>query len=111
MAASGETGPIKFFSGTDADDGAYTTALVTAVPAKKIRVLALSITVLTTAGTVALAGSGTTWTVHLGLGMPFVQVGDDDKAVYETASGSALTASNGTGVDSFINGTYCEVEP
>ena len=110
MAQIGEAGPVKYFSGSDADDGAYTTALVAAVTGKKIRVLSLSITVLTTAGTVALAGSGTTWTAHLAVGFPLVQTGLG-VPVYETASGVALTATNGAGVDSFINGTYQEVEP
>ncbi len=111
MPHIGEAGPVLYASGSDADDGAYTTALVAAVTGKKIRVLAISITVLTMAGTVALAGSGTTWTAHLGIGAPFVQVGSDRVPVYETTSGTALTATNGTGVDSFINLTFCLVEP
>ena len=105
--ASGDSSQVKYFSGSDADDGAYTTALVAAVTGKKIRVNSISITVLTTAGTVALAGSGTTWTNHIGLGIPFVQVGGP---VYETASGTALTATNGASVDSFINGSYVLVD-
>ena len=107
--ASGDAGGIKFFKGSDADDGDYTTALVAAVSGKKIRVLNLAVTVLTTAGVVTIkSGSTAILDHHLALGVPLVL--DSQRGVCETASGAALTASNATGVDSFISGAYVEIE-
>lgn len=107
--ASGDTSQIKYASGTSTSDGAWSSPLVAAVTGKKIRVLALSISVLTTAGSVALAGGAATWTVTLLVGTPLV-AGGLGVPVYETTSGAALTPSNGTGVDSFINVSYQEID-
>ena len=111
MAASGETSQVKFAIGNDADDGDYTTALVAAVTGKKIRVIGIVVTALTTAGVVSLkTGSTTIFQAHLALGTPLV-VGYTGVPVCETTSGVALTPNNGTGVDSFITCSYVEVEP
>lgn len=110
MAFSGECGPLQYASGTDTDDGDYSTPLVAAQSGKKIRVLQLTASVLTTAGTFSLKGGAATWAMHLALGSPLV-VSTQGVPVYETATGAALTPSNGSGVDSFCNVTWCTVEP
>lgn len=111
MASSGETSGYKYAVGNDADDGDYTTALVAAVTGKKIRVMGLVATVLTTAGVFSLkTGSTTIFAAHLALGSPLV-VGFTGVPVCETASGEALTPNNAAGVDSHCVVTYQEVEP
>lgn len=111
MAITGETSQLKFALGNDADDGDYSTPLVAAVTGKKIRVLSLVVTVLTTAGVFSLkSGSTTIFAQHVALGVPLV-AGVLGVPVCETASGVALTPNNATGVDSFVNITYVEVEP
>lgn len=110
MATSGETSPVKWAYGTDTDDGDYTTALVAAVTGKKIRVLSLVATVLTTAGVVSLkTGSTTIFAAHLALGAPLVLA--IPTGICETTSGAALVANNGSGVDSHVAISYVEVEP
>lgn len=110
--ASGDRSQLKFATGTDTDDGDYSTALVAAVPGKKIQVMGLTATVLTTAGTFSLksATSTTKFQAHCALGTPLV-VGYGALPICETATGEALTPSNGSGVDSFCNVSYYEVEP
>lgn len=112
MASSGDTSAPKFARGTDTDDGDYTTALVTGVTGKKIRLLQLAVSVLTTAGTVAIKSSGgsTLLTHHVALGVPLV-LGAPGIPVCESVTGEGILPSNGTGVDSFISATYVEVEP
>lgn len=111
MPASGETSGYKFAIANDADDGDYTTPLVAAVSGKKIRLIGLTATVLTTAGVVSLkTGSTTIFQAHVALGAPLV-VGYTGVPICETTSGVALTPNNGTGVDSFLTATYVEVEP
>jgi hypothetical protein len=111
MATSGDTSGVRFASGSDADDGDYSTALVAAISGKKIRVMSLVVTVLTTAGVVSLKSDTTTiFAQHLALGVPLV-VGTEGIPICETAVGAALIPSNGTGVDSFVNITYQTVEP
>lgn len=111
MAFSGDTSQVKYASGNDADDGDYTTTLVAAVAGKKIRVLSLVATVLTTAGVFSLkSGSTTIFAQHLALGTPLV-VGTVAGGICETVAGEALVASNASGVDSFVNVAYVEVEP
>jgi hypothetical protein len=111
MPIPGDTTPPKFATGTDADDGDYTTALVAAVTGRKIRVLSLTASVLTTAGVFSLKSASTTiFQAHLALGVPLI-VGMAGVPVCETATGEALVASNATGVDSFVNITYTEVTP
>jgi hypothetical protein len=111
MAISGDITAPKFATGSDADDGDYTTTLVAAVTGKKIRVLLLSATVLTTAGVFSLKSNSTTiYQAHLALGTP-LNVGTQGVPVCETATGEALLASNASGVDSFVNVTYTEVTP
>ena len=110
MPAAGETSGYKFAFGNDADDGDYTTPLVAAVTGKKIRVLSLTATVLTTAGVFSLKSDSTTiFAQHLALGVPLVV--ETDGGVCETASGAALIPNNAAGVDSFVNVTYVTVEP
>lgn len=107
---SGAIYPVKNATATSTADGEFT--VVAAVPDKKIRVLALSVSVLTTAGVVSFkaAASGTTiWQLHLALGTPFAQSVRPPLAIFENVEGSALIANNATGVDSFINVAYIEV--
>lgn len=107
--ATGDIGGVLYFSGSDSDDGAYTTDLVAAVTGKRIRVLSLVVTVVTTAGVVSiLSGSTTIMAHHLALGTP-LQL-DSQRGVCQTAAGEKLTASNAAGVDSFISGSYVLVE-
>lgn len=111
MTISGDESRPLYATGTDTDDGDYTTALVAAVSGKKIRVVALSATVLTTAGVFSLkSGSTVVFRAHLALGMPLVMVAPDI-GICETASGEALVPNNAAGVDSFVNITYVTVEP
>lgn len=113
MALSGDTSQIKYATGSDADDGDYSTALVAAVTGKKIRVLSLVVTALTTAGVVTIkSGGGTTLLAHhLALGTPLVIVGGIGAPVCETVAGESLLPSNAAGVDSFVSCTYVEVTP
>lgn len=109
--AAGDASQVKFALGNDADDGDYTTTLVAAVTGKKIRVVGLVATVLTTAGVFSLkTGSTTIFAQHLALGVPLV-IPAGGFPICETVAGEALVASNGTGVDSFVNVTYVEVTP
>jgi hypothetical protein len=111
MAQPGEISGYKFFSSSDADDGDYSTPAVAAVTGKKIRVMSLAITVVTTAGVVTIKSNTTAKLAHhLALGTPLV-LGASGIPVCETASGEALVPSNAAGVDSFCSGTYVEVEP
>ena len=111
MATPGDISQIKFFSNSDSDDGDYTTT-VAGVTGKKIRVLSLVATALTTAGVFSLKSATTViFAQHLALGVPLVVVGTEQAPVCETASGAALIPSNAAGVDSFCNVTYVEVEP
>lgn len=112
MAIPGDTSGIKFAGGNDADDGDYTTPLVAAVTGKKIRVLSLVATVLTTAGVFTLKSGGGTviFAQHAALGIPLV-VGQPGIPVCETVAGESLLPSNATGVDSYVNVTYVEVTP
>lgn len=112
MAISGDTSPVKFANGNDADDGDYSTALVAAVTGKKIRVLSICVTVLTTAGVLTLkSGGGSTLLAHhIALGTPLV-LGSEGIPVCETVAGESLLPSNAAGVDSFISCTYVEVTP
>lgn len=110
MPQPGDTSGFLFANGADTDDGDYTTPLVAAVSGKKIRVMGFTATVLTTAGTVTLkSGSTTKMVFHLALGAPLV-VGYTGIPVMETGAGEALVPSNGSGVDSFCNVTYVEVQ-
>lgn len=109
--ASGETSGLKFATGSDSDDGDYTTTLVAAVTGRKIRVVGLVASVLTTAGVFSLkSGSTVIFQAHLALGVPLA-VSMPGGAICETASGEALVANNAAGVDSFVNVTYVTVEP
>lgn len=111
MPSPGETSGYKFATATSTADGDYASPLVAAVTGKKIRVMGLTITALTTAGVVSLKhGSTTIFQAHLALGAPLV-AGYTGLPICETASGVALTPNNGTGVDSFISAMYVEVEP
>jgi hypothetical protein len=111
MPPIGDTSGIKFASGTNTSDGDWSSPLVAAVTGKKLRVMTLSITVLTTAGVVQLkTGSTVIFQAHLALGTPLTIAGGGFP-ICETTSGVALTPNNGTGVDSFINISYYEVEP
>lgn len=108
--ASGDVGRVRFAAGQDSDDGDYSTALVAAVTGKKIRVLGLVATVLTTAGVFTLkSGSTVIFAQHLALGAPLV-VSMSGTGLCETASGEALVASNATGVDSYCSVVYQEVD-
>jgi hypothetical protein len=108
--ASGDTSRPKFAVGSDADDGDYTTALVAAVSGKKIRVIGLVATVLTTAGVFSLKSNSTViMAQHLALGSPLV-VSMPGIGLCETVAGEALLANNGTGVDSFVSVIYQEVD-
>ncbi len=110
MPATGETSGYRFALGNDADDGDYTTPLVAAVTGKKIRVLSLVATVLTTAGVFSLKSNSTTiFAQHLALGVPLVV--DTPGGLCETAAGEALIPNNAAGVDSFVSITYQTVEP
>ena len=110
MPLAGELGPYRYAVGNDADDGDFTTTLVAAVTGKKIRVIGLTVTILTTAGVFSLkSGSTTIFNAHLALGSPLV-VGFTGLPVCETASGEALLASNAAGVDSFVNVVVQEVQ-
>ena len=101
---------LKFAFGNDADDGDYTTALVAAVTGKRIQVLGLVATVLTTAGVLTLkSGSTAIFAQHLALGTPLV-VNFSGLPICETAAGVALVASNAAGVDSYCSVIYREVE-
>ena len=114
MPLSGDTSVIKYGTQSDADDGDYSTALVAAVSGRKIRVLALSVSVLTSAGTVTIKGTGgsTLYQMTLGVGLPFAaSTGSTLTGLFETASGEGVLPSNGTNVDSFCNCTYVEVTP
>ena len=103
--ASGDRGAVTFGIGQDADDGDYTTTLVAAATGKKIRVVGLVATVLTTAGVFSLkSGSTVIFAQHLALGVPLVV--SMPAGICETTSGVALTANNGTGVDSYVNVAY-----
>lgn len=110
MATSGDTSQIKFFSGQDADDGDYSTAPIAAVTDKKIRVLSMVVTVVTTAGVVTIkSGGGSTLLAHhIALGVPLV-LGAPGIPVCETVAGESLLPSNAAGVDSFVSGSYVEV--
>jgi hypothetical protein len=106
----GEFGPPRFSAASDADDGDYTTTLVAAVTGKKIRVIGLVVTVLTTAGVFSLKSNTTTiFAQHLALGSPLV-LSMPGLGICETAAGEALIASNATGVDSFVNVTVQEIQ-
>ena len=108
--ASGDTSQVKYALGNDADDGDYTTTLVAAVAGRKIRVLSLGVTVLTTAGVFSLkSGATVIFAHHLVAGTPLV-AGYTPVGLCETAAGEALVASNGTGVDSYVTVAYVEVE-
>ena len=116
MAQSGDTSQIKFATGTSTADGDYGTPLVAAVTGKKIRVIALSASVVTTAGSLSFKGTGsltgTVFQLTLAIGSPFVQSTNSPLiGLFETASGEGITPTNGSGVDSFINATYVEVTP
>ena len=116
MATSGDISRVQYATGTDTDDGDYSTALVAAVTGKKIRVIALSITVLTTAGVVGFKGTGsntgTVFQAHLALGTPFVMsTGSPYIGLFETATGEGVLPTNGNGVDSFVNCSFVTVEP
>ena len=105
---------VKYATGADADDGEYTTALVAAVTGHKIRVLAITVTVLTTAGLFSLkngASGATIFQAHCALGAPLTIAPPFPVGVCETGSGVALVANNGTGVDSHVNVSYIEVKP
>lgn len=108
--ATGDVSRTKFATGTNIADGDWSSPLVAAVVGKKIRVTGLSCSVLTTAGVLSLKSSGgsTIFQLHLALGTPFdvfMPVG-----ICETVAGEALVPSNGTGVDSFVNVSYQEVD-
>src|SRR5689334_16747655 len=109
--ATGDTSKPQFATGTSTSDGDYATPLAAAVAGKKIRVKAVSITALTTAGLVTLK-TATTGTViyqaNVAIGTPFVAYCPD--GLCETLSGEGLTPNNGSGVDSFINCTFVTVE-
>lgn len=108
--ASGDTSRVLYATGSDSDDGDYTTALVAAVSGRKIRVTGLVATVLTTAGVFSLkSGSTTIFQAHLALGAPLAI--SLPTGICETASGDALIGNNAAGVDSFVNVSYVTVEP
>ena len=116
MAISGETSQVKYATATSTADGDYGTPLVSAVTGKKLRVIALSASVLTTAGSLSFKGTGAlTGTVFqhtLAIGAPLVMsTGSPRIGLFETATGEGITPTNGTGVDSLINISYVEVEP
>lgn len=112
MASSGDTSQIKYATATSTSDGDYASPLVAAVAGKKIRVIALSASVLTTAGVFSLKGSSTIFQAHLALGTPWAFATNSPKiGLCETDTGAALTPNNGSGVDSFVNVSYVEVEP
>lgn len=111
MATSGDASRPKFATANSAADGDY--EVVAAVAGKKLRVIALTATALTTAGVVSLksgAAGATIFAAHLALGTPLVAVAPGI-GLCETAAGAALDASNATGVDSFVNVTFQEIEP
>lgn len=112
MAISGDTSPVKFANGSSASDGDYGTALVAAVTGKKIRLLQLVVTVLTTAGVVTIkSGGGSTLLAHhVAIGTPLV-LGALGIPVCESVSGESILPSNAAGVDSFVSATYVEVTP
>ena len=106
MPSLGEVTGVRFASGSDADDGDYTTTLVAAVTGSKIRVVGLVVTVLTTAGVFSLKSNTTVILAqHLALGSPLV-LSMPGIGICETASGEALLASNAAGVDSYVNVMY-----
>lgn len=116
MAISGETSQVQYASATSTADGDYATPLVAAVTGKKIRVIALSASVLTTAGSLSFKGTGaltgTVFQLTLAIGAPFVQsTGSPRIGLFETASGEGVTPTNGSGVDSLINCSFVTVEP
>jgi hypothetical protein len=109
--ATGDISRVKYALGNDADDGDYTTTLVAAVTGKKIRVVGLVVTVLTTAGVFTLKSASTAILAqHLALGVPLVLMSVPGIGICETVAGEALVASNATGVDSYVNVAYVEVE-
>lgn len=108
--ASGDASPIRMVTANDADDGDYTTVLVAAVTGKKVRVLGLIATVLTTAGAFSLKSDSTVILAqHLALGAPLV-VPPTGFPLCETTSGAALLANNGTNVDSYCTVIYQMVD-
>lgn len=108
--ATGDVSALNFSQQNDADDGDFTTPVVAAVTGKKIQVMGLVATVLTTAGVFSLkSGSTVIFAHHLALGAPLV-VGFNGLPICETAAGEALNANNGTGVDSYCTVAYREVE-
>lgn len=114
MAQPGDISQVKYATGSDADDSDYSTPLVAAVTGKKIRVLALSVSVLTAAGSVTIKGTGggTLYQMTLGIGTPFAaSSGALGVGLFETATGEGVLPSNGATVDSFCNCTYVEVTP
>lgn len=108
--AAGDQSRVKFSCQNDADDGDYTTVLVAAITGKRIRVVGLVASVLTTAGVFSLKSNSTTiFAQHLALGAPLA-IDMPGVGICETASGEALLANNAAGVDSFVNVAYTEVE-
>lgn len=108
--ASGDVSAVRYVTANDADDGDYTTVLVAAASGKKIRVVGLVASVLTTAGVFSLKSNTTViFAQHLALGSPCV-VAMPGVGICETAAGEALLANNATGVDSFVNVAYQTVD-
>lgn len=111
MASTGETSKPKFATATSTADGDYGAALVAAVTGKKLRVIGMVVTVLTTAGVFSLKTNATViFQAHCALGTPLV-VDLPGVGICETVSGDPLIANNGVGVDSFVNIAYQEIEP
>ena len=98
-------GPFKFAAIADTADG--DTTLVAAVAGKKIRVVGFVVTAQTTAGLVSFKDSAATLA---SFSLPSVggisYSGGPDAPAFETIAGSALTITNGSGVDSYGFITY-----
>lgn len=108
MASSGDTSQVKFFNASGTSDGSYD--VIAAVTNKRLRILSLTVSVVTTAGAVTLqSGSTTIGILNTALGVPFTVA--SPSGVCQTATSEKFAASNGAGVDSAVFGSYVEVEP
>lgn len=101
---------IKFARVNATADG--DNAVIAAVAGKRIRVIGYALTNKTTAGTVALQDTAGTPVVHAELNFalngPVAYDGGLSAPAFETAVGTGVGISNGTGVDTLGHITYIE---
>lgn len=108
--ATGDISKPSFATSTSTSDWDYASPIVAGVTGKKIRVIAISASALTTAGSFTLKSSGGTaiFQSTLAIGTPIVAY--CPSGLCESLSGEGITPSNGTGVDSFVNLTTVTVD-